>query len=188
MPLALVAMLVASALPPGAVYDLDPSASSIRFHVVHKLHEVDGTSGSIDGKAVLQADGRVLAMVRAPLAEFRTGDRNRDTHLQEVLEPGSHPFVVFKGVGRFPEGPRLARAGHGGQTVETSGEIELHGLKQPVAVPVAIEFRPDGTARAKGSFSVSLDSFRIQRPSLLFVPIDDACRIDVDLVFREVKP
>ena len=41
--------------------------------------------------------------------------------------------------------------------------------------------------RVRGSFQVSLESFRIERPSLLFVKIDDACRIDLDLLLREEK-
>jgi polyisoprenoid-binding protein YceI len=187
MPFALVALLVASAAPAGTAYQLDPSASVLRFHVVHKLHKVDGRSGRIEGKAIVQQDGNVLAMVRAPLAEFTTGDGNRDAHMQETLESGSYPYVVLKGVSRLDGGPRLASAGKHESTVQLNGEIEMHGTKQPIAVPVKLEFRSDGSVRARASFDVSLDAFKIERPALLFVKIDDACHIDVDLVLKEAK-
>ena len=34
---------------------------------------------------------------------------------------------------------------------------------------------------------ISLDAYCIERPSLLFVKVEDGCRIDLDLVAREVK-
>ncbi len=64
------------------------------------------------------------------------------------------------------------------------GEVELHGVRRPVRVPVALARQPDGTLRARATFEVSLDAFGIERPSLLFVKIDDACRIDLDLLLR----
>ncbi|HET6923557.1 MAG TPA: YceI family protein, partial [Anaeromyxobacteraceae bacterium] len=67
------------------------------------------------------------------------------------------------------------------------GEVDLHGVKKPVAVLLTIDLSPEGSARVRGSFEVSLDSFGIKRPSLLFVKIDDACKIDVDLTLREVR-
>jgi hypothetical protein len=38
--------------------------------------------------------------------------------------------------------------------------------------------------RVKGAFDVSLDAHGVERPSLLLVPIEDACRVDVDLLLR----
>jgi hypothetical protein len=38
-----------------------------------------------------------------------------------------------------------------------------------------------------GSFDASLDAHGIERPSLLFAKVDDACRIEVDLLLRGPK-
>jgi polyisoprenoid-binding protein YceI len=183
--LALTAALAAS--PAAGTYALDPAASSARFHVVHKLHRVDGESRALEGKAVVKPDGTVLAMVRAPVASFRSGDGNRDAHMLEVLEAGSFRFVVFKGIAHL-DGPAVAASGGRETTLEMAGELELHGVKRPLSLPLRIEPGPDGTVRARGSFAVSLDAHRVERPSLLFVRIDDACGIDLELVLREVKP
>src|SRR5512138_3556520 len=94
---ALVALLAAGASAPQA-FTVDPAHSTIRFHVDHKLHKTEGSSSSIEGKAIVQPDGKVLAMVRVPVASFDSGDANRDSNMREVLEAPRFPFVVFKGV------------------------------------------------------------------------------------------
>jgi len=58
-------------------------------------------SKEIDGKAVAKDDGKVIALVGAPLASFHSGDSNRDAHMLEVLEAE-----------RFPDGG-VPRRGHG---------------------------------------------------------------------------
>jgi polyisoprenoid-binding protein YceI len=178
---------LALAAPAGRTFAVDPAASTLRYTLVHKLHTVEGTSRKIEGRAVLQPDGRILAMVRAPIASFDSGDSNRDAHMQEAMEVNAFPFVVAKAAGTFPAvAPAGGAAAPAAVTLE--GELDLHGVKRPVSLPLELVLSPDGTARAKGRFDVSLDAHRIERPSLLFVKVDDAVRIDVDLVLREVKP
>ena len=187
MSAALVALLLTAA-PAARTYTLDAPASSIRYHVVHKLHRVDGASSKLEGKAVLQPDGRVLAMVRAPVGAFDSGDGNRDAHMQEVMETGKFPFVVWKGMGQLDAKVLPAAAGSAATSaLAMTGELDFHGVRRPQPVRLTVELRPDGTVRARGSFEVSLDAFGVERPSLLFVKVDDACKIDLELVLREVE-
>ncbi len=175
----LALLLLFVPLPARTKLAVDPKASSIRFRVDHALHKVEGESKEIDGKAMARDDGKVVALIRAPLVSFHSGDGNRDAHMLEVLEAERFPLVVFRGVaiagaeGAEPSGP-----------FEMSGEIELHGQKSAVKVPVKVEPQPDGTLRARAGFDVSLDAHQVERPSLLFVRIADTCRIEVDLVLR----
>jgi polyisoprenoid-binding protein YceI len=186
MTAALVALLLA-APSDGRAWSVEPVGSAVRYHVVHKFHAVTGTSSSIEGKAVLRPDGQVLAMVRVPLASFDSGDRNRDANMREAVDATRFPFVVFRGVARL--GADFVAGARGvGVEVRMEGEVELHGVKRPVVAPLTIELTPDGSARARGGFQVSLDAFGVERPSLLFVKIDDACRIEVDLALREAAP
>jgi polyisoprenoid-binding protein YceI len=183
---ALLALALAAASSESKTYGVDPATSTVRYHVVHKFHSVTGTSSTIEGKAVLKPDGQAIAMVRVPMASFDSGDRNRDANMRDAVEASRYPFVVFRGVAKIAT-DMLASAR--ALVVETrmEGEVELHGVRKPVVVPLRLELSPDGTARARGSFAVSLDAFGIERPSLLFVKIDDACRIEVDLALRPGK-
>jgi len=187
MATALLALLLAAASSEGRTYEVEPSKSTVRYHIVHKFHRVTGASQTIEGKAVLKPDGQALAMVRVPMASFDSGERNRDADMREVVDARRHPFVVFKGTSKLDP---ASAAGARSVTVETrmEGEVELRGVRKPVVVPLKIELSPDGTARARGSFEVSLDAFGVERPSLLFVKIEDACKIEVDLALRESKP
>lgn len=187
---AAVAVLVAlsslapAAAPSGKAYAVDAGASSLTYFVVHKLHKVDATSHKLEGKAVLQPDGRVLAMVRAPVGSFDSGDGNRDAHMQEVMETQKYPYVVFKGLAQLPATVGVSTQAHRAETT-LAGELELHGVKRPVQVPVELEFHPDGTVRVHGEVKASLDAHGIERPALLFVKVDDECRVRVDLLLRE---
>jgi hypothetical protein len=48
-------------------------------------------------------------------------------------------------------------------------------------VPVTIDIEGEGAFRVHASFEVSLERHGIERPSLLFMKVEDTCRIDVDL-------
>lgn len=177
-----VALVLAVAFSaPQGTFTVDPSATVVRFHIRHKLHQVDGRSTSIEGRAVVEPDGKVLAMVRIPVASFDSGNTNRDAHMRETLESGAHPFVVFKGVASLVV---PAAAGRSPVPLHFKGELDFHGVKRPVEVPAAVEFRPDGMAAVRGKMTLSLEAFRIERPSLLFVKIDDACAVEFDLTLR----
>ncbi len=177
--LAALALLVAGTTDPQA-YTVDAGQSTIRYHVNHKLHAADGRSSTIEGKALIQPDGKVLTMLRVPVASFDSGDANRDSNMRETLESSRYPFVVFKGV------TSLVLPASRGKPVPMTlqGELDLHGVKRPLQVPVTVEFADDGTATVKGKMNVSLESYRIDRPSLLMIKLDDDCAIQFDLKLR----
>jgi polyisoprenoid-binding protein YceI len=177
--LAALAVLFAGASEQQA-YTVDAAQSTIRYHVNHKLHAADGRSSALEGKAVIQPDGKVLAMVRVPVATFDSGDANRDANMRDTLEVGRFPFVVFKGVTSLVMPAAL------GQGIPTTlhGELEFHGVKQQVQVPATLQFASDGSARVTGKMKLSLDAYRIERPSLLMIKLDDECAIDFDLKLK----
>ena len=41
--------------------------------------------------------------------------------------------------------------------------------------------------RASGMLRVSLEAYAIERPSLLLLPIEDACTVDLDLSLQKEK-
>ena len=177
--LAALALLAASAEP--QAYTVDPSQSAIRYHVDHKLHAADGRSSTIEGKAVVQPDGKVLAMIRVPVTSFDSGDANRDSNMRETLEASRFPFVVFKGV------TSLVLPAARGKAIPTKmeGELDFHGVKRPMEVPVTLQFADDGSATVKGKMTVSLEAHKIERPSLLMIKLEDACAIELDLKLKK---
>jgi polyisoprenoid-binding protein YceI len=162
---------------------VDPAASRVTFGIRHKLHAVDGVAREVEGRAIVAADGKVQAMVRIPVASLDTDEANRDEDMREVLEARKFPFVVLRGIGTLPMPPPRGAP----VRLELAGELEVHGVRRPLTAPVEVVFADDGSARVKGAFQISLDEYRIERPSLLLVRIDDACKVAFDLVVREEK-
>jgi polyisoprenoid-binding protein YceI len=172
----LAAVLLAATLSAGS-YTVDPAGSVVKFHLHHKMHAVDGRSTQIEGKAVLQDDGKVMTMVRIPVATFDTADANRDSHMRETLEASKFPFVVFKGV------TSLTMPVAYGKELETKldGELDFHGVKKAISIPARLSIAQDGTAVVKAKFPVNLEAHQIERPSLLFVKVDENVELDVQL-------
>ena len=135
--------------PKAEPFLVEPAKSVVRYHIVHKFHGVSGASSTMEGKAVLKPDGVVLVMVRVPMASFDSGERNRDADMRDAVEAHRFPFVVFKGTARL-DGSVPPRRSRGRCRRSMEGEVELHGVRKPVVVPLTIELSPDGTARARG--------------------------------------
>jgi hypothetical protein len=67
--------------------------------------------------------------------------------------------------------------------VKLEGELDFHGVRERVELPAEISFS-DGGAAVRLEFPVSLEAHRIERPSLLFVKVDDQLRMKVDLKLK----
>jgi polyisoprenoid-binding protein YceI len=159
---------------------IDAAKSTLTFHLVHKMHKVDGASHHVEGKARLLPDGQAQVMLRSPSESFDSGNSNRDAHLKEVIEAARFPFVELKALAnrlappaRFPT--------H--ETKTFAVQLRFHGVEQRLDVPVELIWESADRVRAHASFTISLEAFQIKRPSLMFVPVDDPLRIDAAVVF-----
>ncbi len=45
------------------------------------------------------------------------------------------------------------------------GQLTFHGVKQPVEVPMKVVFTSAKDVSAEGNFKVSLEAFKVERPS-----------------------
>jgi polyisoprenoid-binding protein YceI len=178
----LAAAVLLSASLSASSWTVDPSASVVKFHLHHKMHEVDGRSSQIEGKAILGDDGKVMTMIRIPAASFDTADANRDSHMRETLDAAKFPYVVFKGV------TSLTMPVAYGKPLETTlqGELDFHGVKRPLAIPATISLGQDG-ATVKAKFPVNLEAHQIERPALLFIKVDENVLLDVDLKLKPAR-
>lgn len=176
--LALVAALLCAPAP-GQL--LDVREGSLTYTVVHKLHEVRGTTRQVEGRALVQPDGTARVQVRARLASFDSGNSNRDEHMREVTHEGTNPYAEVKGT---LSGVTLPLA----RPVETTlhATISLNGEKQTQDVPVKLEPAGSGV-RATFTFPISLDAFKVERPQLLLVKVEDRAMIAGDLLFEVPK-
>ena len=62
-------------------------------------------------------------------------------------------------------------------------QISFHGIQKVIDVSVQAAFESATRIHATSTFALSLDEFKVARPSLMFVKIDDELKMDVDLMF-----
>lgn len=152
---------------------------TLSYRIVHKLHEVSGSSRSLEGKARVLPDGTVQVMVRAPLRSFDSGNGNRDAHMLEVTDAAAQPYVILKAIGRlamptsFPADVELP----------LQGELTLKS-PQPVEIATHVHFEGPDRLEVKAAFPVSLDAHRVERPALLFVKIEDRVEVETSLAME----
>jgi len=161
--LALVAVLLC-APPVGQLLEL--REGTLTYTVVHKLHEVRGTTRQVEGRALAQPDGTIRVQVRAKVASFDSGHSNRD-EVKGVLSGVNLPLRQM-------------------QEATLHATVELNGEKQTQDVPVKLEPAEAGV-RATFSFPFSLDAFKVERPELLLIKVDDRATIAGDLRFEAAK-
>jgi hypothetical protein len=158
--------------------------STIDYHLIHKFHAVEGVARAVEGKARLGPDGSLQVQVRAPIAAFDSGNSNRDAHMMEVTEAARFPFVAVKGVA---EGVRVD-AFPGTVEVPLRGAIDFHGVSRALDVTARVRFASPGQAEVEATFPVSLTAHGVERPSLLFVKVDDRLEIVARLALVRAGP
>ena len=142
------------------------------YLLVHKFHEVEGKSTKIQTKAVWDGD-QIKVQARGLVDSFVSGDASRDAHMLEVMEAEKFPFVMIRGVIGGVAVPT------GALKVDTTlkADVELHGQTVSKDVPVTLDFADPTHVTVSFSFPESLEGHGIERPSLLFVKVDDDIKI-----------
>jgi polyisoprenoid-binding protein YceI len=159
---------------------VDTAKSSAVYHLVHKMHKIDGKSQAIEGRAAISETGAAQVGVRIKVETFDSGNSNRDAHMKETVQAATYPYVELKAVGQVQKPAQLPAT----TTQNFRGELTFHGVKKQLEVPVTLTHEAGGNIHAVAKLTISLDEFKIERPSLLFVKVDDALQVDVDLVFK----
>ncbi|QSQ21613.1 YceI family protein [Pyxidicoccus parkwayensis] len=176
----LLLALPVAAQGPDRKYLVKKDASSVTYKLKHKLHEVVGTAKPSTGIAVLKSTGTLQVQVRANVKDFDSGNSNRDSHMQEVTEAAKFPLIEFKGKA---DGVKMPTSFPATVPVSLTGQLTFHGVTQDVTVPMTVVFTSEKEATASGAFDISLEGYKIERPSLLMVKVDDKLVLEPKLTF-----
>ena len=177
MPRALRFLLLFLALPAMARGDgqWTLEQSTLAYHVSHPLHDTDGVSRAARGKAVCRA-GECEALVAVPVKSFESGDSNRDLHMLQAVSGARFPLVSVR--------LRVPEAAKGSGALRCDLEIELAGQTARYAQVPFQQTAEGARIRIAGTIPAKLSDFRIERPSLLAVPVKDEMPIRVDTTWR----
>ncbi|HEX8824443.1 MAG TPA: YceI family protein [Archangium sp.] len=164
------------------LYSVQLGDSALTYRLKHRLHVVEGTAKPTEGKARLLPDGTLQVAVRANVADFDSGNENRDANMKESTEAAKFPLIEFRGLA---SGVKVPTTFPSEQAVVLKGQLTFHGVKQPVEVPMKVVFTSARDVTAEGRFQVSLEAFKVERPSLLMVKVDDALDLETKFQLKE---
>jgi len=151
----------------------DITTSSITYTMKHKLHTWDGTSKQVNVASKWNGDKLEQVSVLAKVSSFNSGLSSRDSHMIEVLDALSIPNITFSSTS----------INYNGAAITVSGKLQFHGVTKDIQFNIR-EKKENNQLLYEGEFPVLLESFNVERPSLLFVKTDNSMNIKFSLVFK----
>lgn len=157
-------------------WTLDPSCSEISYTGVHLLHEWTGVNRNLVGLMTSEQGQIQMIAVSAKVADFDSGNENRDAHALELLDVFDFPNVRF-----------LAKKfTSSGQKTVMEGVLQFRGVSREISVTMNVT-PTDQEYKVSGTFTVQPTLFDMPLPSFMLKDIDDALDIAVSLVFKPKK-
>ena len=153
-------------------WTLDHSRSEISYTGVHLLHQWTGVNKKLVGLMTTSKDQIDMIAVSAKVADFDSGNENRDAHALELLDVFDFPNVRFLAK-KFTQS---------GQQVVMQGLLQFRGVSRDISVTMTVEPALD-QYKVFGAFTVQPTLFDMPLPSFMLKDIDDALEVEVSLMF-----
>jgi hypothetical protein len=150
---------------------------NIKFYVVHPWKKVVGTCNEPKIESLKLTGSKDFPTplspftVKCTLLNMKTGDANRDSHMLEVLG-----FPDFKEIIFFVASTQTDKD----LNYKFTGDLNIKGKTNPINF--LAKLNKDNSYSIKGSFEILLSEFSVERPALLFVPISDTVKIEIEIM------
>lgn len=175
MKLVLALLMAATWLPVQAQSQWVLVKSSLTWHIVHPVHEAQGTSHAARGKG-LCSKGECNFLIAVPLKTFHSGDTNRDLHMLETVRGAENPMVVVRTA--LPQSELTQPTVHADLTIQFAGQT-AHYSNVPFQ-----RIQKGKDVEIKGTIPATCSDFKIPRPEFLMMPIHNHIPVTVDLTWQ----
>ncbi len=153
----------------------EASTSSVKYSMVHKLHSWEGVSKDLKVATKWNEQKNEIEQISivVNVATFNSGLSSRDSHMMEVLDGLTYPRILFSSssVQYTPEG------------IFVKGKLQFHGVERVIETKVKLE-KMNRKLVFSGSLPILLEDYKVERPSLLFVKVDNKIQIDFQVVYN----
>ena len=171
------ALLVLLTLPASAQTTLTEAIkdeSAVTYTLIHPFHTIEATSRSVSYKLEVDPAKHEVKSVSATVdvMTFDSGNSNRDSHAMEVIDAVIYPDVAFSSTSVSQRGDDLTIA----------GKLTFHGVTNDIVATGAADWSA-GKMEFQGAFPLSLTAFKIERPALLLIPVQDTLRFTIKAAF-----
>ena len=148
--------------------------SFIKYKLTHPLHEVEAISKK--GICIANVDTAKKeikqTLVEVGVTTFDSKNSNRDSHAMEVINAIKYPSAKFLS----------SDIVYKGDTLIISGAMTFHGITKNIIFD-AVQKLNGNKLEIDGSFKLSLTAYKVDRPTLLMMPVDDDLTFTVKEVF-----
>jgi polyisoprenoid-binding protein YceI len=145
----------------------DKKESSVTYQMTHPLHEIEATSKDIGCWVDLDPAKKEVShvYVQIDVTTFNSENSNRDSHAMEVIDAISYPKVKFTSTSITNNGDKL----------KVTGKLTFHGVTKEITFDALPKWESNKLT-VTGNFVISLTEFKVERPSLLMIPVKDELR------------
>ena len=156
----------------------------VSFHISHPAKKYDAKLLQGGAQAIAHFDAADLSKTSVDatiqVEYFNSDNELRDSHMLEVLEGIIFPTITWKGQATGVASTPVPAGKH---EIRLKGPLTVHGQTRELEIPVVMDIAENGLVTVDATFSISLEDFEIERPSLVFVRISDEVPIKVHMVF-----
>jgi len=142
-------------------------SSILAYRLVHPLHEVDAVShDAVFDVLVLPSARKLLSVAaRVDVMTFDSGNSNRDSHAMEVIDAITFPEASFTSTSIVQSG----------DSINVAGRLTFHGVTNDLTMRGTVKWM-DHRLEVRGAWDLSLTAFKVERPALLLMPVEDRLR------------
>jgi len=153
----------------------EASTSSIKYSMVHKLHRWEGVSKDLKVATKWNEQKNEIEQISivVNVATFNSGLSSRDSHMMEVLDGLTYPRILFSS----------SSVQYTTDGILVKGKLQFHGVERMIETKVKLE-KANRRSVFSGSFPVLLEDYKVERPSLLFVKVDNKIQIDFQVAYN----
>ena len=153
----------------------ETTASSVTYSMVHKLHSWQGVSKDLKVATKWNQQKNEIEQISivVNVATFNSGLSSRDSHMMEVLDGLTYPRILFSSnsVQYTPDG------------ILVKGKLQFHGVERMVETKVKLE-KINNKWVFSGYLPVLLEDYKVERPGLLFVKVDNLVKINFQVAYN----
>lgn len=148
--------------------------SILKYRLSHPLHAIDAATKDFLCEIELSEATQEIQSVRfiADVATFDSGNSNRDAHALEVIDALSYPEVSFQS----------SSIETTGEDLRVSGNLFFHGVTKNITFSAKKKV-VGSKLIVEGATDVSLTEFKVERPALMMIRVDDALKISFTMAF-----
>ncbi len=149
--------------------------SSITYRLTHPFHEVESISKEAQCNITIDIGKKEIKQVsvEVDVTTFNSGNSNRDSHAMEVIDALSYPEANFSSTS-------IAQYG---DSLKVSGRLTFHGITKNIVISASSKWT-NNKLIVNGKFEISLTAFKVERPSLLMIPVKDELKFSIMQAFN----